>query len=281
MHSGIWNKVSAKNYEIRGKVLGIVGYGHIGSQLSVMAESLGMKILFYDVLQVMPLGRARPVETLEELLKFSDFVTLHVPETAETMNMIGAREIAMMRPGSFLINASRGTVVDIAALVKNLKSRHLGGAAVDVYPAEPKANGKNFEENELRNCPNTILTPHIGGSTEEAQVLIANEVAKTLITFINAGSSTLSVNYPECDLRMIPEDSKTVRLLYTHKNVPGVLKRVNDVLADRNVEKQICDNRGSIAYLMADIADCTPTDLLKIYETLSATEANLHTRLLF
>ncbi|CAO3701753.1 unnamed protein product [Rhizopus microsporus] len=226
MHSGVWNKVSKNCFEIRGKVLGIVGYGHIGSQLSVLAEAMGMTVYFYDVIQIMPLGQAKPVDSLHELLAISDFVTLHVPETEETKNMIGEQELQKMKKGAYLINNARGTVVQIPALVKYLKSGHLGGAAIDVFPKEPASNGPYFNEYpELISCPNVILTPHIGGSTEEAQRMIGLEVSQALIKYINDGTSVGAVNFPEVDLRAIrEEDNSTVRVLYIHRNIPGVLK---------------------------------------------------------
>jgi D-3-phosphoglycerate dehydrogenase len=228
MHQGIWNKVSKNCYEIRHKVLGIVGYGHIGSQLSVLAEAMGMTVYFYDVLQIMPLGQAKPVESLEELLAISDFVSLHVPETEETKNMIGQREIDLMKKGSYLLNNARGTVVQIPALANALHSGHLAGAAIDVYPKEPAANGPHFTDYpDLLSAKNLIMTPHIGGSTEEAQSMIGIEVSTALTRFINEGSSLGAVNFPEIDLRAISQDeSDTVRVLYIHRNIPGVL-RVN------------------------------------------------------
>ncbi|KAK6094619.1 D-3-phosphoglycerate dehydrogenase 2 [Batrachochytrium dendrobatidis] len=223
LHNGVWNKTSLGCKEIRGKVLGIVGYGHIGSQLSVLADSLGMSIIFYDILQIMPLGTAKPVSTLKELLNTADFVTLHVPETDETRNMIGEQELNQMRKGTYLINASRGTVVDIPALKTALMSGHLAGAAVDVYPVEPFTNGKNFSS-ELMGCPNTLLTPHIGGSTEEAQFSIGSEVGSALARFINTGSTLGAVNFPEVDIRLSAAGSSTIRVINCHHNVPGVLK---------------------------------------------------------
>ena len=190
---------------------------------------MGMTVLFYDILQIMPLGTAKPVATLDLLLQQADFVTLHVPETDETKKMIGERELNLMRKGSYLINASRGTVVDIPALAKSLKSGHLAGCAVDVYPSEPFANGPGFET-ELRNCPNTILTPHIGGSTEEAQSAIGVEVGTALTKYINYGSTIGVVNFPEADLRIPSEDSKCVRIVNCHQNVPGVLKVLSSLV---------------------------------------------------
>ncbi|CAG8636845.1 4671_t:CDS:2, partial [Acaulospora morrowiae] len=262
MHQGIWNKVSSKCYEIRGKTLGIVGYGHIGSQLSVLAESMGMSVYFHDIVQMMPLGTAKQVGSLQELLERSDFLSIHVPETDETINMIGLEEINKMKKGSYLINASRGTVVQIPALVKGLQSSQLAGAAIDVYPREPSSNGPNFNDKlnswatELLKCKNLIMTPHIGGSTEEAQKMIGVEVATALFKYINYGTSIGAVNFPEIDLRAIQElEEKKIRILFVHQNVPGVLKEINQMLSDHNVEKQYSDSHGEIAYMMADVSD--------------------------
>lgn len=227
MHQGVWNKVSKNCYEIRHKVLGIVGYGHIGAQLSVLAEAMGMTVYFYDIQQIMPLGQAKPTESLEELLAISDFVSLHVPETEDTKNMIGEDEIMKyMKKGSYLLNNARGTVVQIPALIKGLQSGHLAGAAVDVYPKEPASNGPHFTDYpELLTANNLIMTPHIGGSTEEAQRMIGIEVSTALTKFINEGTSLGAVNFPEIDLRAISQDDKdTVRVLYIHRNIPGVLR---------------------------------------------------------
>ncbi|KAJ1653023.1 D-3-phosphoglycerate dehydrogenase 2 [Dispira simplex] len=281
MHEGNWFKVSSRCYEIRGKNLGIVGYGHIGSQLSVLAESIGMNVYFYDVLQMMPLGTSRPLKSLEELLQISDFVTLHVPETPETKQMIGEPELNMMKKGSYLINASRGTVVDIPALANALRSGHLGGCAVDVYPKEPFSNGPYFES-ELVGCPNTILTPHIGGSTEEAQTLIGQEVATAISRFVSVGSTLNAVNYPQVDLRAIPAAKAMVlRLVNTHHNVPGVLRQINNILAPYNVEKQVCDNKGAISYFMVDLSIGGTDDIQAIYNDISSIDENIITRVLY
>ncbi|KAF8925200.1 D-3-phosphoglycerate dehydrogenase 2 [Dissophora ornata] len=280
MHQGIWSKVSANCFEIRGKTLGIIGYGHIGSQLSVLAESMGMRVFFHDVVPLMPLGTSKQVASLDELLEMSDFVTLHVPETEETKNMIGERELNKMKQGSFLINASRGTIVQIPALARALRSGHLGGAAVDVFPKEPAANGKFFES-ELVGCPNTLLTPHIGGSTEEAQSMIGVEVSQALVKFINNGTSIGAVNFPEVDLRAIRDEENSIRLCYTHSNVPGVLRQITNILADHNVDKQFSDSKGKIAYLMADISDVTPEQIQDIYRRVSETPTNIVTRILY
>ncbi|SAL98089.1 hypothetical protein [Absidia glauca] len=284
MHQGVWNKVSKNCYEIRGKILGIVGYGHIGAQLSVLAESMGMTVYFYDVLQIMPLGTAKQTESLEELLSIADFVTLHVPELEETKNMIGEREImGYMKKGAFLLNNARGTVVQIPALVKGLSSGHLAGAAIDVYPKEPAANGPHFSDYpDLLACQNLILTPHIGGSTEEAQRMIGIEVSTALVKFINEGTSIGAVNFPEIDLRAIREDdADTVRVLYIHQNIPGVLRAINEIFADHNVEKQYSDSKGDIAYVMADISKVTLDQLNILYDAITATPANIKTRVLY
>ncbi|KAJ1728517.1 D-3-phosphoglycerate dehydrogenase 2 [Coemansia biformis] len=281
MHDGVWNKVSKKCYEIRGKTLGIVGYGHIGTQLGVLAESLGMNVIWYDILPVMPIGMSKAADSLDEVLGTADFVSLHVPETPETKNMIGARELALMKEGSYLINASRGTVVDIDALAVSLKSGHLGGAAIDVYPAEPLANGPGFES-ALRNCPNTLLTPHIGGSTEEAQRMIGVEVATAITKFVDSGASINAVNFAECDLRAIPStDMTTVRIVNVHQNVPGVLRQINNILANYNVNKQISDSKGDVAYFMADVTVDDPKHIGTIYEQVRAIQENIITRVLF
>ncbi|RHZ52884.1 hypothetical protein Glove_456g12 [Diversispora epigaea] len=288
LHSGIWNKVSANCYEIRGKSLGIIGYGHIGSQLSVLAEAMGLTVYFHDILQLMPLGSAKQVGSLEELLELSDFITIHVPETEETKNMIGENEINKMKKESYLINASRGTVVHIPALVKSLKSGHLAGAALDVYPREPGSNGPHFDDqlntwtSELLKCKNVILTPHIGGSTEEAQKSIGIEVSTALYKYINYGTSIGAVNFPEIDLRAIQiTEERKIRILFAHHNVPGVLKEINEILSNHNVEKQYSDSRGEIAYMMADVSDVDENDISKIYASISSTKSNILTRIVY
>lgn len=288
MRAGEWNKVSKNCYEVRGKTLGIVGYGHIGSQLSVLAESMGMNVLYYDVVPLMPLGTAGQVDTLEDLLAKSDFVSLHVPELPETKNMISTAQLEGMKKGAYLLNNARGTVVDLPALVNSLESGHLGGAAIDVYPKEPAANGANTFtdelngfESRLRACKNVILTPHIGGSTEEAQKMIGTEVASALIRYINFGGSTGSVNFPEVALRAITEaDAGVTRLCYVHNNVPGSLKAVNEILADYNVEKQSSDSFRDLAYLLADVANLDQADLREVYDKITKTKANILTRVL-
>ncbi|KAJ2298743.1 D-3-phosphoglycerate dehydrogenase 2 [Coemansia sp. RSA 2611] len=240
-----------------------------------------MHVIWYDILPLMPIGMSTAIESLDELLAEADYVSCHVPETPETKNMIGERELALMKPGSYLINASRGTVVDIEALAAALKSGHLAGAAVDVYPSEPLANGPGFES-PLRGCPNMLLTPHIGGSTEEAQRMIGIEVATAITKFVNSGASINAVNFAECDLRAIPStDLTTVRIVNVHQNVPGVLRQINNILADYNVNKQISDSKGDVAYFMADVTVDDPKDINTIYEHITAINENIITRVLF
>lgn len=288
MHTGTWNKVSAKCWEIRGKTVGIIGYGHIGSQLSVLAEAMGMNVIYYDVLMIMSLGTAKQVPTLEALLRQADFVTLHVPELPETKNMISTAQFAAMKDGSYLINASRGTVIDIPALIEARRSGKIAGAALDVYPNEPAKNGRLFRDSlndwttELTQLGNIILSPHIGGSTEEAQSAIGIEVGTAMTKYINEGSSVGAVNFPEVSLRSLTlDDTDRVRVLYVHRNVPGVLKAVNEIFSEHNIEKQYSESRGDIAYLMADISNVVDNDIKNLYNALEQTPFRITTRLLY
>ncbi|KAJ4250646.1 D-3-phosphoglycerate dehydrogenase 2 [Fusarium torreyae] len=288
MHRGTWNKVSSKCWEIRGKTLGIVGYGHIGSQLSVLAEAMGMNVIYYDVVTLMALGTANQVPTLEKLLGEADFVTLHVPDLPETRNMISTTQFDQMKTGAYLINASRGSVVDIPALIKASRSGKVAGAALDVFPAEPAANGDYFTNDlnawgeDLRSLKNLILTPHIGGSTEEAQRAIGIEVSEALVRYINQGITLGSVNIPEVQLRSLTSDEPdTARVIFIHRNVPGVLRKVNEILGDHNVDKQISDSRGDNAYLMADISSIKYEQIKDIYDSLEALSARVMTRILY
>jgi D-3-phosphoglycerate dehydrogenase len=251
-HQGLWLKSADGCREVRGKTLGIVGYGHIGSQVSVLAESLGMKVVFYDIVDKLALGNARPLATLDAVLKASDIVTLHVPATKRTAGMMTREKIALMKEGSNLINYSRGNVVDIDALAEKLKSGRLAGAAIDVFPEEPKAKGDVFKS-PLQGLPNVILTPHIGGSTLEAQENIGTEVSVKLIKFMNNGSTTLSVNAPEVEL---PIHEGVHRILHFHKNVPGVLHRINSYFAERNVNvlSQYLMTNSKVGYLVMDVS---------------------------
>ncbi|KZX75307.1 D-3-phosphoglycerate dehydrogenase, partial [Oleiphilus sp. HI0009] len=230
-HRGEWLKSAANSYEIRGKKLGIIGYGSIGSQLSVLAEALGMNVYFYDVITKLPLGNARQVDSLEELLGMCDIVSLHVPETAATQDMIGATELAQMKQDAILINAARGTVIDIDALSASLREGKLLGAAIDVFPVEPKSNDEEFVS-PLREFDNVILTPHVGGSTMEAQENIGFEVGEKLATYSDTGTSVTSVNFPEVALPAHPENH---RLLHIHENVPGVMSEINQVFSENNI----------------------------------------------
>lgn len=250
-HEGIWLKSASGAREVRGKTLGIVGYGHIGSQVSVLAESLGMKVIFYDIVKKLPLGNARAMDSLEQLLQQSDFVTLHVPETPQTQGMMGARELKQMRKGTYLLNASRGTVVEIPDLVDALKSKHLAGAAIDVFPEEPANNDEMFRS-PLQKLPNVILTPHVGGSTEEAQEAIGAEVADSLIRFLRLGSTSGAVNFPQLD---VPPSKGARRLINVHRNVPGVLRDVNSIVTNygANILAQYLSTDSNIGYLIMDM----------------------------
>lgn len=250
-HRGDWLKTAENAYEIRGKTLGIVGYGAIGSQLSVLAEGLGMKVIFHDVVSKLPLGNARQVTGLPELLAECDVLSLHVPETPATAWMIGSHEIAMMKHASVLINASRGTVVEIEPLAEALKNGKLLGAAIDVFPVEPRGNTERFES-PLRGLDNVILTPHVGGSTMEAQVNIGTEVAEKLVKYSDNGTSTSSVNFPEVAL---PAHPGKHRLLHVHRNVPGVLSEINRIFSDNqiNIAAQYLQTRGEVGYVVIDI----------------------------
>lgn len=250
-HRGGWDKAAKGSFEARGKVLGIIGYGHIGSQLSILAEQLGMQVRYYDIETKLSLGNALQVRRLDDLLKQADVVTLHVPETPQTQWMIGAEQLAKMKPGSALINASRGTVVKINALADALKSEHLAGAAIDVFPVEPKGNDEQFES-PLRGIDSCIITPHIGGSTEEAQENIGIEVAGKLVRYSDNGSTLSAVNFPEVAL---PAHEGSRRLLHIHQNRPGMLTRINQILAEQNinVSGQYLQTDSKVGYVVIDI----------------------------
>ncbi|MEP6851646.1 MAG: phosphoglycerate dehydrogenase [bacterium] len=255
MHAGVWDKSADGAHEVRGRTLGIVGYGNIGTQLSVLAENLGMRVIFFDTADRLALGNAVRALTLDELLEQSDVVTLHVDGRASNRNIFGTKELARMRRGSILLNLSRGFVVDYAALGEHIESGHLSGAAVDVFPHEPKGRGDEFVS-ELRGLPNVILTPHIGGSTEEAQQDIGRFVAGKFRDFVADGNTSLSVNLPPIAL---PQRAGSLRLVHVHHNVPGVLARINGLLAEHavNVEAQLLGTRGEIGYVVTDSASGT------------------------
>jgi D-3-phosphoglycerate dehydrogenase len=276
MHAGEWRKVATGSFEVRGKTVGIVGYGHIGRQVGVLAEALGMRVVFYDVTAKLSMGNNRSTRTLEELLGQSDFVTLHVPETPQTRGMIGEREIAAMKAGSCLLNASRGTVVDIPALAAALKSGKLAGAAIDVFPEEPESNSDGFKT-PLQGLPNVILTPHIGGSTAEAQEAIGREVGAALIKFVNSGVTTGTVNFPQVDM---PQTVGKHRILNVHKNVPGVLRDINRIVTDKgaNIAAQILATDPDIGYLVMDLDQDVSND---VKNAMAALETSIRTRILY
>ncbi len=251
-HRGIWNKNAKGCFEARGKILGIIGYGHIGMQLGVLAESLGMYVYFYDIESKLPLGNASQVDSLDKLLAMSDVVSLHVPETETTQDMIGKAQLAAMKPGAILINASRGTVIDIPALTEALESKHLSGAAIDVFPVEPASNSEPFDS-PLCQFDNVILTPHIGGSTEEAQENIGTEVAGKLAKYSDNGSTLSAVNFPEVSLPM--HRATASRLLHIHENRPGILTAINNIFADQNINivGQYLQTSPHLGYVVIDI----------------------------
>lgn len=250
-HQGLWMKDANNSYELRGKTLGIIGYGHIGSQVSILAEAFGMSVLYYDVIPKLPLGNARSSVLLDELIKTSDIITLHVPADASTKNMVDSDFIAKMKKGSYFLNLSRGTVVDINALAEARKSGHLAGVAVDVYPLEPKSKDEAFES-PLQGLDNTIITPHIGGSTQEAQENIGLDAASKLINYLDKGSTVGSHSIPDLNL---PSQKDTHRILHIHKNVPGVLSQINSVLSEAgvNILGQFLKTDESIGYVVLDV----------------------------
>jgi len=277
-HRGGWSKSATGSHEARGKTLGIIGYGHIGTQVGVLAEALGMHVIFHDIETKLSLGNARPAQSLEDLLERSDIVTLHVPETPATKNMFGATQIAAMKRGAHLINASRGTVVDIDALAAALESGHVGGAAVDVFPVEPKGNNDPFVS-PLTRFDNVILTPHIGGSTLEAQENIGVEVAAKLVRYSDNGSTLSAVNFPEVTL---PEHEDSLRLLHIHRNVPGVLSKINEIFSRHalNIDGQFLRTDPKVGYVVIDVAANEAQGAL-LREELAAIPGTLRTRVLY
>jgi len=276
MHSKGWKKTHINCHEVRGKTLGIIGYGHIGSQVSTLAEAFGMKVIFYDIISKLPLGNARGCNTLNEVLRESDFVTLHVPATPQTENMISADQLGVMKKGAHLINASRGSVVDISALAAALKSGHLYGAAIDVFPWEPEKNNNDFTT-DLQGLSNVILTPHIGGATEEAQSNIGEEVPTSLIRFVNSGSTIRSVNFPQVDLA---PSKNSHRILNVHRNVPGVLREINRIVSDlgANIAAQTLHTDGELGYLILDTDREFSNDVKSAIEGL---KTSIKTRILY
>ena len=278
-HRGGWVKTATGSHEARGKCLGIVGYGHIGTQVGVLAEALGMRVVFHDIETKLALGNAQPLPSLDLLLDVADVVTLHVPETPQTWRMIGTEQLARMKPGARLFNAARGTVVDIDALTQALESQHLAGAAIDVFPAEPKANDEEFIS-PLRQFDNVLLTPHVGGSTEEAQQNIGLEVAGKLIKYSNNGSTVSSVNFPEVAL---PEHPGKHRLLHIHRNQPGVLSQINAIFSEQqiNIAGQYLQTNPRIGYVVIDIDGGERTETLNLKKRLDAVTGTIRTRVLY
>ena len=275
-HRGEWQKSATGSFECRGKTLGIIGYGNIGMQLGVIAESLGMKVVYFDVESKLPLGNAQPKATLRALLEEAHVVSLHVPQHASTELLIGRQEIAAMRSGAMLINASRGNVVDLDALAEALNGNHIGGAAIDVFPVEPRSNNDEFQS-PLRGIDQCILTPHIGGSTQEAQENIGVEVAEKLTRYSDNGTTTSAVNFPEVAL---PEHEGKHRLLHVHQNIPGIMSAINQVFSDSsvNVSGQYLQTMGDTGYVVIDIESDYSNTLIS---QLSAIEGTLRTRVLF
>ncbi len=252
MHQGIWEKSARSSFEVRGKKLGIVGYGNIGSQLSVLAENLGMEVYFYDIADKLAWGNARKCSSLDELLHKADIITIHVDDRRSNRNLIGEREFKLMREGAIFLNLSRGFVVDIRALAKHLKEGKIAGAAIDVFPEEPAQNGDSFFS-ELQGIPNVILTPHIGGSTEEAQRNISEFVADKIISFLTTGNTMLSVNFPNLQL---PPIKNVHRFIHIHRNEPGILASINSIFAKNkiNIEGQYLKTNEAIGYVITDVS---------------------------
>jgi D-3-phosphoglycerate dehydrogenase / 2-oxoglutarate reductase len=279
MHAGVWDKSASGAREVRGKTLGIVGYGHIGSQVAVLAESLGLRVVFHDIASKLPLGNSHACATLDELLEQSDVVTIHVPATDRTRNLIDAARLALMKPGAMLINNARGNVVDLEALADAMRAGHLAGAALDVFPREPSSRGQPFES-QVRGIDNVILTPHIGGSTLEAQQNIAREVASKITDFIEHGSTTGSVNTPEVDLPGRPngdDRSHHHRLLHFHRNVPGVLSKLHAIVAEvgANITGEYLRTNERIGYV---VLDTDPTSGAALAARIAAIEETIRVR---
>jgi D-3-phosphoglycerate dehydrogenase len=276
LHRGGWVKSAAHSYEVRGKTLGIVGYGRIGTQLGMLAEHVGMSVLYFDIESKLALGNAHPASSLDALLAAADVVSLHVPETPGTRMMIGGPQLAQMRRGSHLVNASRGTVVDLDALVEALDAGHLQGAAIDVFPAEPQGNADPFVS-PLARFDNVLLTPHIGGSTAEAQASIGTEVAAKLIRYSNNGSTVSAVNFPEV---LLPEHTGKCRLLHIHRNVPGVMARINERFSSAgiNIAAQYLQTRADIGYVVIDV-DAAASEIA--LDQLATIEGTIRCRILY
>ncbi|MDI9850043.1 phosphoglycerate dehydrogenase [Rhodoblastus sp. 17X3] len=277
-HEGGWDKSATDSLEVRGKTLGIVGYGNIGSQLSTLAEAMGMKVIYFDIIDKLRHGNTESCDTLDELLAQSDVVSLHVPETPQTKNMMGEAQFAAMKKGAYFINNARGTVVDIDALAAALKSKHLRGAAVDVFPKEPAANGEKFVS-PLQGLENVIITPHIGGSTEEAQERIGSEVARKLIDYSDVGSTLGAVNFPQVQL---PPRPNGTRYMHVHRNVPGMMGKLNDIFSKRgmNIASQFLQTDGEVGYVVIE-ADGTREDCEQVLEEIRELEGTIRARIIY
>lgn len=276
LHQGQWDKSLSGAHEVRGRTIGLIGYGHIGQQVGLLAEAFGMRVLFHDIQKKLPLGNSKPMPTIEQVLDDSDFVSLHVPETAQTRGMIGAPQIARMKPGSYLLNLSRGSVVVIDALRDALQRGHLGGAALDVFPQEPTPTQAEWRS-ELAGLPNVLLTPHVGGNTEEAQRNIGLEVASSLTAFIDSGNTEGAVNFPTINL---PPREGTHRILNVHRNVPGVLASVTAIMSElgANIEAQQLSTTRDIGYLVMDV-DRQLSEA--VHERIAALPVSVKTRVLY
>ncbi len=285
MHAGVWEKSATGAHEVRGRTLGIVGYGHIGTQVSVLAEAMGMRVVYFDILAKMPMGNARAARSLNEVLEQADAVTLHVPSTKETRLMIGAAQLAKMKHGSFLINNARGSVVDVEALAGAIRSGSIAGAAVDVFPDEPEGKSKEFAS-PLRGLPNVILTPHVGGSTAEAQEAVAEDVAGKLLKFVNVGSTTGAVNVPQVELPEQPglteggAGERPHRILHFHRNVPGVLSNMHAAIADlgANISAEYLRTNEDVGYVVLDV---DPVDGEKVLERVREIPETVRVRMLW
>ena len=277
-HDGAWDKSATDSHEVRGRTLGIVGYGNIGSQLSMLAEAMGMKVIFFDHTDRLRHGNTEPVETLGELLAGSDIVSLHVPETPATAGMIGEAELRLMKPGSYLINNSRGTVVDLDALARALRDGHLAGAALDVFPVEPSSNADRFKT-PLQGLNNVILTPHIGGSTEQAQDRIGREVARKMLDYFSSGSTMGAVNFPQVQLQA---RTTGARFSHVHRNVPGMLRRLNEIFVQRdiNIIAQYLETDREVGYVVLD-ADLTGHDSHGLLDDIRALEGTIRARMVY
>lgn len=276
MHQGLWHKFAEGCFELRGKTVGIIGYGHIGSQVSVLAEVLGMKVLYYDVVSKLPIGNAKPVSSLKHLLEKADFITLHVPETSQTKNLIGEKEIGFMKKTSHLINTSRGSVVNISAVQKALDAQKIAGVAIDVFPKEPQSRKDHFSF-PLQNKKHVVLTPHVGGSTEEAQASIVAEVCKSLQNFLFTGTTQDAVNFPSLVIPPLPEN--VTRISNIHKNQPGVLSQINKLVSESrvNIKTQYLATNEWIGYLVMDLEK---EDVHQLCQRISRVNTSIKTRII-